>query len=122
MDGLSRIEHASAWCGAAESGPAPDSAPSDKSRMDLFRGSLKQPTSIAMEPSVSAPSSSSLTRRPQWQALQEHAGPLGRRHLRELFAADPARGERLQAEAAGLYLDYSKQRVTDETLRLLLEL
>ena len=75
-----------------------------------------------MEPSVSAPSSSSLTRRPQWQALQEHAGPLGRRHLRELFAADPARGERLHAEAAGLYLDYSKQRVTDETLRLLLEL
>ena len=75
-----------------------------------------------MEPSVSAPSSSSLARRPQWRALQEHAGPLGRRHLRELFAADPARGERLHAEAAGLYLDYSKQRVTDETLRLLLEL
>ncbi len=75
-----------------------------------------------MEPSVSAPSSSPLTRRPQWQALQEHAGPLGRRHLRELFAADPARGERLHAEAAGLYLDYSKQRVTGETLRLLLEL
>ena len=75
-----------------------------------------------MEPSVSAPSSSSLTRRPQWHALLEHAGPLGRRHLRELFAADPARGERLHAEAAGLYLDYSKQRVTDETLHLLLEL
>ena len=42
--------------------------------------------------------------------------------VRELFAVDPARGERLHAEAAGLYLDYSKQRVTDETLRLLLDL
>ena len=75
-----------------------------------------------MEQSVSAQSSISLTRRPQWHALQEHAGQLGRRHLRELFAADPARGERLHAEAVGLYLDYSKQRVTDETLRLLREL
>jgi Glucose-6-phosphate isomerase len=44
------------------------------------------------------------------------------RHLRELFAEDPARGERLCAEAAGLYLDYSKNRITDETLRLLLQL
>jgi glucose-6-phosphate isomerase len=44
------------------------------------------------------------------------------RHLRELFAEDPARGERLWAEAAGLYLDYSKNRITDETLRLLLQL
>ena len=75
-----------------------------------------------MDESLSAPSSIALTRRPQWQALQQHAGQQQRRHLRELFAADPARGERLYAEAAGLYLDYSKQRVTDETLRLLLEL
>jgi glucose-6-phosphate isomerase len=59
---------------------------------------------------------------PQWRTLQQHAGPLQRRHLRELFAADPARGSRLQAEAAGLYLDFSKQRVNDETLRLLLAL
>ncbi len=59
---------------------------------------------------------------PQWHALQQHAAQLQRRHLRELFAADPARGSRLQAEAAGLYLDYSKQRVNDETLRLLLAL
>ena len=43
-------------------------------------------------------------------------------HLRDLFAEDPGRGERLAAEAAGLYLDYSKNRVTDETLRLLVEL
>jgi glucose-6-phosphate isomerase len=67
-------------------------------------------------------SSVSLTRRPQWHALLEHAGQAGRRHLRELFAEDPSRGDRLNVEAAGLYMDYSKQRVTDETLRLLLEL
>ena len=63
-----------------------------------------------------------LTQRPQWLALQRHAGELRPRHLRDLFAAYPARGERLHAEAAGLYLDYSKQRVTDETLRLLMDL
>ncbi|HEX9878123.1 MAG TPA: glucose-6-phosphate isomerase [Gammaproteobacteria bacterium] len=76
------------------------------------------------EPGRSAadPSSACLTGRPQWQALQQHAGQQRPRHLRELFATDPVRGERLHAEAVGLYLDYSKQRVTDETLRLLLEL
>ncbi|HEV8256561.1 MAG TPA: glucose-6-phosphate isomerase, partial [Casimicrobiaceae bacterium] len=63
-----------------------------------------------------------LTERPQWRALTEHRGQIERRHLRELFAADPSRGERLVAEAAGLYLDYSKNRITDETLRLLLAL
>src|SRR5438034_9064342 len=71
----------------------------------------------------SAPSESqSLTERPQWRALAEHRAQIGRRHLRELFAADPSRGERLVAEAAGLYLDYSKNRITDETLHLLLAL
>src|SRR5438034_4156040 len=71
----------------------------------------------------SAPSESqSLTERPQWRALAEHRAQIERRHLRELFAADPSRGERLVAEAAGLYLDYSKNRITDETLRLLLAL
>ncbi len=63
-----------------------------------------------------------LTERPQWQALAQHRAQIEHRHLRELFAADPSRGERLVAEAAGLYLDYSKNRITDETLRLLLEL
>ena len=63
-----------------------------------------------------------LTTRPQWRALQAHRDQIGARHLREFFADDPARGERLRAEAAGLYFDYSKQRVTDETLRLLIEL
>jgi glucose-6-phosphate isomerase len=62
------------------------------------------------------------TQRPQWRALVEHRGQIERRHLRELFAADPSRGERLVAEGAGLYLDYSKNRITDETLRLLLAL
>jgi glucose-6-phosphate isomerase len=59
---------------------------------------------------------------PAWRALQAHYEEVRGLHLRELFAADPARGERLAAEAAGLYLDYSKHRVTGETLRLLAEL
>ena len=59
---------------------------------------------------------------PEWQALQRHCRAIGARHLRELFAADPHRGERLAAEGAGLYLDYSRQRIDDETLRLLLAL
>jgi glucose-6-phosphate isomerase len=60
-----------------------------------------------------------LRERPSWKALEQHYSEIGGRHLRELFAADPGRGERLNAEAAGLYLDYSKNRITDETLRLL---
>jgi glucose-6-phosphate isomerase len=57
-----------------------------------------------------------------WSALEAHHGAIRTTHLRELFAADPQRGERLNAEAAGVFLDYSKNRVTDETLRLLLGL
>ena len=64
----------------------------------------------------------SLTERPQWRALLQHLAQVERRHLRELFTEDPGRGERLTAEAAGLYLDYSKNRVTAETMRLLLDL
>jgi glucose-6-phosphate isomerase len=63
-----------------------------------------------------------LPERKAWQALKRHHAEIAGQHLRELFAADPGRGERLTAEAAGLYLDYSKNRVTDETMRLLLEL
>src|SRR3546814_7987015 len=63
-----------------------------------------------------------LTTRPQWQALRQHFATLGQKHLRELFAADPQRGERLVVEDVGLYLDYSKQRVDADTLRLLREL
>ena len=63
-----------------------------------------------------------LRQRPAWKALEQHHHEIGERHLRELFAADPGRGERLAAEAVGLYLDYSKNRVTDETLALLIQL
>jgi glucose-6-phosphate isomerase len=67
-------------------------------------------------------SRSDLTALPQWQALKKHFTQIGQLHLRELFASDPQRGERLTAEAAGLYLDYSKQRVNADTLILLREL
>ena len=60
--------------------------------------------------------------RPSYQALQAHHEAIKDRHLRELFAEDPERGERLTATASGLYLDYSKNRVTAETMRLLVEL
>ena len=59
---------------------------------------------------------------PAWQALERHAEELRATHLRDLFATDPGRAERLTIEAAGLFLDYSKNRVTDETMRLLLAL
>jgi glucose-6-phosphate isomerase len=57
-----------------------------------------------------------------WRALESHYRSICSQHLRELFASDPARGERLSVEGAGIHLDYSKNRVTDETIRLLLEL
>src|SRR5580700_11676401 len=60
--------------------------------------------------------------RKAWQALERHHAEIGDTHLRDLFAQDPGRGERLTAEGPGLYLDYSKNRVTDETMRLLIEL
>src|SRR5438552_18233741 len=63
-----------------------------------------------------------LTARPAWKALEAHYEKVRDIHLRTLFAHDPKRGERLTAEAAGLYLDYSKNRITDETLDLLLQL
>jgi len=63
-----------------------------------------------------------LRERAAWKALERHRGELADVHLRELFAADPSRGERIVAEAEGVYLDYSKQRVTDETLGLLVAL
>src|SRR5471030_850494 len=61
-----------------------------------------------------------LTERPAWMALAEHYQAVRGLHLRQLFADDPRRGERYTAEAAGIYLDYSKNRITDETIRLLL--
>jgi glucose-6-phosphate isomerase len=63
-----------------------------------------------------------LTRRPEWAALKEHYHKIEPLHLRDLFAADPTRGERLTAEAVGVYLDYSKHRITDGTLDMLVQL
>ncbi len=63
-----------------------------------------------------------LRERKAWQALERHYAEISGVHLRDLFAGDPGRGERLVAEAAGIYLDYSKNRVTDETMRLLVSL
>jgi glucose-6-phosphate isomerase len=71
---------------------------------------------------VAAPASPPLRELPAWGELERHHGAIRAAHLRELFAEDPERGERLIAEGAGLYLDYSKNRVTDETLRLLARL
>ena len=64
----------------------------------------------------------SLTERPAWGELTRHRRAIADASLRELFAADPTRGERLTAQGAGLYLDYSKNRITDETVRLLVDL
>src|SRR5436853_1767634 len=63
-----------------------------------------------------------LTQRPAWRALTAHYEQLQHAHLRQLFADDPSRGERFAVEGAGLYLDYSKHRVTGETLNLLVQL
>src|SRR6478672_7296236 len=60
--------------------------------------------------------------RPAWAALTEHYEHVRRQHLRDLFASDGDRGERLALDAVGIYLDYSKNRVTDETLELLVAL
>jgi glucose-6-phosphate isomerase len=63
-----------------------------------------------------------LTKRKSWKALQAHYENVRRFHLRTLFADDPKRGERMMAEAVGIFLDYSKNRVTDETIKLLAQL
>jgi glucose-6-phosphate isomerase len=64
----------------------------------------------------------SLTASNAWKALKTHHEKIGDIHLRDLFATDPGRGERLTVEAAGLFVDYSKNRITDETVKLLIEL
>ena len=67
-------------------------------------------------------STSTLTDSPAWKALQAHHAEVAGLHLRQLFAADPTRGDRFTAEACGLYLDYAKNRVTGRTLELLVAL
>ena len=73
---------------------------------------------ISVTPAGTGP----LTERPAWKALEAHHRNIRTVHLRELFARDPGRGERMTAEAAGLYLDYSKNRIADDTLPLLVSL
>ena len=63
-----------------------------------------------------------IERTPQWWALANHQAQIADVHLRELFADDPARGERLHLEVGDLYVDYAKHRLTDETLSLLFAL
>jgi glucose-6-phosphate isomerase len=63
-----------------------------------------------------------VVKRPAWKALEAHSKEIQKSHLRKLFADDPGRGERLTAEALGIYFDYSKNLITDETLKLLLQL
>src|SRR5262249_10517098 len=63
-----------------------------------------------------------LKQRSAWKALEAHFQKIRSTHMRQMFADDPKRGERLTTEALGIYLDYSKNRVTDETLRLLFQL
>lgn len=72
----------------------------------------------AVDPKMAVP----LTNRPAFQSLSKHFETASALHLRDLFTADPGRAEKFTAEAAGLFLDYSKNRITDETLTLLLEL
>ena len=64
----------------------------------------------------------SLTTRPSWKALEAHQKKIRETHIRTLFAEDSRRGTSMTAEAVGLFLDYSKNRITDETLKLLLQL
>src|SRR5215471_18837776 len=63
-----------------------------------------------------------LTKLRAWKALRTHHTKMREIHLRELFASDPDRAERMNAEGAGLFLDYSKNRITEQTIRLLIQL
>src|SRR5262245_8924853 len=74
------------------------------------------------EPQHSPYPARSMSAEADWQALARHRDQIRATHLRQLFADDPGRADRFSAEAAGLFLDYSKQRITAETLALLLEL
>jgi glucose-6-phosphate isomerase len=65
---------------------------------------------------------SALRRRPAWEALEQHYQKIKGVHFRQLFADDQKRGARLAADAAGIYFDYSKNRITDEMVKLLLQL
>src|SRR5262245_61648259 len=102
-------------CGRREA----DSRPPTLARNDALELSEKVPQMAAgSEMSRSRSTGASAA----WRALADHHRAMQGRHLRDLFADDPARGERMTAEAAGIFLDYSKNRIDDETLKLLVEL
>ena len=82
-------------------------------------GQSKRSPEQVTKQSMGAPA---LRRRPAWTALEQHYQTVKDVHLRQLFAEDRKRGDRLAIEATGIYLDYSKNRITDETFRLLLQL
>src|SRR3989454_3196448 len=97
-----------------------------RTRSPAHRDSLETTDLIEEVPQMAArsemPRPRSTSRHAVWRALEDHYGTMRGRHLRDLFAEDPARGERMTAEAAGVFLDYSKNRVEDGTLSLLVEL
>src|SRR5690348_12718952 len=80
------------------------------------------PASMKVKESNMTATVSSPRQQPAWKALEAHYQQIRNVHLRKLFADDPQRGKRLTAEAVGLYLDYSKNRISDETLKLLVQL
>src|SRR5262245_22211516 len=102
-------------CGRKE---AP-SRPANHPRNDALEPSEKVPQ-MAARSEISRPRPTGTLA--AWRSLADHHRAMQGRHLRDLFADDPARGERMTAEAAGIFLDYSKNRIDDETLRLLVEL
>ena len=76
----------------------------------------------AVKATTKAKAITPLTKRKAWKALGTHYKKIAKMHLRQLFADDPKRGERLTLEAAGVFLDYSKHRIDDQTIKLLLQL
>src|SRR5215470_12479669 len=88
--------------------------------MATASGQRKRPSSESAD--IQSANVPSLRKRAAWALLEKHYQKLKGIHLRQLFADDPRRGERLAVEAASVYLDYSKNRITDETLQLLLQL
>src|SRR5580698_5420286 len=71
---------------------------------------------------TATPTTTPLTQLAAWKALEKHYETIRQQHLRDLFAKDPSRGTSFSAEAEGVYFDYSKHRITKETLTLLLKL
>jgi glucose-6-phosphate isomerase len=90
--------------------------------MTVTMATASRRKTVKAEPQRAALGIEPLRKRPAWPLLGAHYQMMKQRHLRQLFAEDPERGTRMAVEAAGLYLDYSKNRITDETLKLLVQL